>query len=110
MTLSPDSDFRLAERLFLEAINSIFAKYKDDIERQHADVNNILHLQLPAPKPEGRLRFVDAGLEFLIRYPVQLHNGPETDDKITRALLETIAKEPKLKLVPTGTPSIQAAG
>ncbi|MDP9175905.1 MAG: mechanosensitive ion channel [Planctomycetota bacterium] len=110
MTLSPDSDFRLAERLFLEAINSIFAKYKDDIERQHADVNNILHLQLPAPKPEGRLRFVDAGLEFLIRYPVQLHSGPETDDKITRALLETIAKEPKLKLVPTGTPSIQAAG
>ena len=50
----------------------------------------------------------DAGLEFVVRYPVELAPTAEIDDSITRKLLETIEKEPKLKLVAVGAPKIQA--
>jgi hypothetical protein len=68
-----------------------------------------LHLNLPIPKPQGRLRLVDAGLEFVVRYPVEVKRASEIDDKITRGLLTTIENEPKLKLVATSTPRIQSA-
>jgi hypothetical protein len=37
----------------------------------------------------------------VIRYPVDLGNAAEIDDRITRELLETIGREPKLRLVGT---------
>jgi small-conductance mechanosensitive channel len=109
MTLAPDSDMQLAEKLLLQAVAGVYEPYRENIERQHVSVNESMHLQLPPPKPEGHLRFMNGGLEFTIRYPVELHRAPEVDDAITRKLLEAIEKEPKLKLVPSGSPSIQAA-
>ena len=109
MTLAPDSDIQLAEKLFMDAVNSVYDDYRAAVEQQHAAVNELMHLQLPPPVPHGRLKFTESGLEIAIRYPVLLHSAPETDDRITRKLLEMIAGEPKLKLVPSGTPRIQAA-
>jgi hypothetical protein len=43
-----------------------------------------------------------------LRYPVDLDDAPAIDDKIARRLLEAIEEEPKLRLVGTGTPNIQA--
>jgi hypothetical protein len=43
-----------------------------------------------------------------IRYPVLLNNATAIDDSMTRALLDAIAQEPRLKLVGSGTPNIQA--
>ena len=44
-----------------------------------------------------------------LRYPVEIGRAGEINDKITRKLLETIDQEPKLRLVASGTPRIQAA-
>ena len=69
--------------------------------------------RLPAPfartRPEGRFRFVDAGLEFVVRYPVEIRRASQIDDQITRRLLEAVNQEPRLTLVPTATPRIQPA-
>jgi hypothetical protein len=64
---------------------------------------------MPSPKPEGRLRFVDAGLELVVRYPVEVRRAAEIDDRVTRQLLEAIEREPKLRIVASATPRIQAA-
>jgi len=53
---------------------------------------------------------VDQGLEFTLRYPVELTRASEVEDRITRALLAAIEQEPKLRLVSSGTPVIQPAG
>ena len=60
------------------------------------------------PRPEGRLRFIDAGVEFVVRYPVQLQQAAQIDDRITRELLKGIEQEPKLTLVGTGAPKIRS--
>jgi len=109
LTLAPDSDRRLAEKRLLGAVESVYATYKEKIDEQYAAVKDSMHLQMPQPHPEGRLRLVDAGLEFVVRYPVEIHRAAEIDDQVTRKLLDTIEGEPKLKLVASGTPNIQAA-
>jgi len=109
LTLSPDSDHALAENELLGAVESVYSEYRKVIESQYAAVRESLHLPIPAPKPEGRLRFVDAGLEFLVRYPVEVRRASEIDDRITRKLLATIQAEPRLRMVASGTARIQAA-
>ncbi len=109
LTLSPDSDYHLAETKLMEAVNGVYATYHDEIDREHAAAMSALHVPLSNPKPEGRLRFVDAGLEFIVRYPVPIHRAAEIDDLVTRGLLKTIEAEPNLRLCATGTPKIQSA-
>lgn len=109
LTLSPDSDYHLAETRLMSAIESVYSEYRETIERQHAHATDELHLQIAKPKAEGRLRLVDAGLEFVVRYPVEIRRASEIDDKMTRKLLDAIDKEPSLKLVATSTPKIQSA-
>ncbi|MDB5329638.1 MAG: hypothetical protein JWP03_789 [Phycisphaerales bacterium] len=109
LTLSPDSDYHLAETKLMGAVESVYNQYKGRIEQQHEQARNALHVQLATPQIQGRFRFVDSGLEFVVRYPVEMRRAAETDDQITRALLDTIEREPHLKLVSTSTPKIQAA-
>ena len=109
LTLSPDSDYHLAETRLMGAVESVYDEYKSRIETQHDRATNSLHVQLATPKLQGRFRFVDSGLEFVVRYPVEMRRAAEIDDKITRKLLEVIEQEPHLKLVATSTPKIQAA-
>lgn len=108
LTLSPDSDYKLAESQLMKAVEQVYGEYRASIEEQHKRVSEALHLQIAPPHPEGRLRLVDAGLEFVVRYPVELRRASEIDDRITRALVLAIESEPNLKFVATGTPKIQA--
>jgi small-conductance mechanosensitive channel len=67
-----------------------------------------LNLNVALPAPQSRLQFTDTGLKIMIRFPVELDHAGETDDEVTRKLLEAIDKTPKLKLIGTGAPTIQA--
>jgi hypothetical protein len=108
MTLAPSTDYKIAERRLLDAVNHVFNDYRDRIEAQHAQISRTLHVDMGKPVPEGRLRFVDEGVEFVVRYPVDIHRATEIDDCITRELLKTINEEPQLQIV-SGTPKIRTA-
>jgi small-conductance mechanosensitive channel len=109
LTMSPETDHELAEKRLMGAVESVFEEYRESIDLQHAEANRLLHVPLESPRPQVRLRFVDAGLEMVIRYPVELQRASKIEDKLTRKLLEAIQQEPKLKLVSSGTPKIQSA-
>jgi len=108
LTMSPDTDHELAEKRLMDAVESVFASYRDVVDRQHEEANQLLHVPLEAPRPQVRLRLVDAGVEVVIRYPVELSRASKIEDQLTRKLLEAIQQEPKLKMVSAGTPRIQA--
>jgi small-conductance mechanosensitive channel len=108
MTLSPDSDYRVAEARLLASADSVFATYGESIERQHAAARRSGAVPAESPRPNGRLRFVDAGLEFTLRYPVEVSRASEVEDRLTRALLAAIEQEPRLRVVPTKSPVVQA--
>jgi len=110
LTLAPDSDHRLAEKRLMAAAQAVFADYQEEIDRQHAQARRSGAVPAPPPRPVGRVRFVAAGLEFTLRYPVEIARASEVEDRLTRQLLAAIEEEPKLRLVASGTPVIQAAG
>jgi small-conductance mechanosensitive channel len=107
LTLAPQSDTAVAESRLLGAVEKIFAGYKDRIEQEHRHMQTLLNVRGSIPKPTSRLRLTQTGLEVIIRYPVELDNAAEIDDRITRELLAALEREPRLRLVGSGTPNIQ---
>jgi small-conductance mechanosensitive channel len=108
ITLSPDSDYHMVEKRLLEVVETVFADYRDDIEKQRRQLERTLSYgQTDALRPRSRLRITQSGLEAVIHFPVTLQNAAEIDDRVTRELLQAINREPKLKLVGSGTPSIR---
>jgi small-conductance mechanosensitive channel len=107
LILAPDSDYSLAEKRMLSAVEKVYATYRDKIVQQHRQMENTYGFGVDLPEPKSRLYLTQTGLEVVIRYPLELKHSAEIDDEITRALLEALEKPPKLKLVGSGTPNIQ---
>jgi hypothetical protein len=77
-----------------------------ELQRRHLE-RSFSVMSVNSFGPQSRLRLTQTGLEVVIRYPLELEKATEVDDRITRALLDAIEREPKLKLVGTGTPNLQ---
>jgi small-conductance mechanosensitive channel len=107
LILSPDTDYQLAEKRMLSAVENVYAGYRPKIEEQHRQIAKHFALSLDMPQPKSRLRLTQTGLEVIIRYPLELERAAEVDDQIIRQLLAALEKPPKLKLVGSGTPNIQ---
>jgi small-conductance mechanosensitive channel len=100
LTLSADSNYRQVEQRLLEAVNKVYGEYRDRMEMQRHNMERSLRsVPIRSFAPESRLRLTPTGLEVIIRYPVELGNAAEIDDRITRELLEAIGREPKLRLL-----------
>ena len=109
LTLSGESDFKLAEAKLNAAVDSVYQQYRERIERQYRMVEKAIDVNVSAPRPESRLRFTDSGLQVIIRYPAELKDAAATDDRVMKALYDAIAGEPKLQFAPSGRPTIQLA-
>jgi hypothetical protein len=53
------------------------------------------------------LRLTPAGLEVRVSFPVQVHEGTEIDDRVTREILKELDREPKLIMVGSDMPTIR---
>ncbi len=110
LTLAPETNFRAVEERLLSAVESVYAEYRERIELQHKHLEKTVGPKAAGSlKPQGRLHLTKAGLEVVIRYPLELENASELDDRITREVLDAIEREPRLKLVGSGAPNLQQA-
>jgi hypothetical protein len=106
--LSPATNYALAESKLLAAVNEVYDQYRENLERQQRLVERMIDTPVMAPAPKTHLHFVDTGLEFVVRYPVELDRAAEIDDRLTRKLMEVIDREPELKSAVAGTPKLRA--
>ncbi|HLX37784.1 MAG TPA: mechanosensitive ion channel family protein, partial [Candidatus Binataceae bacterium] len=109
LTLSPDCDYRLAEKRLLGAVDEVFARYRESIQRQYIAAEQALNMSIDALKPQGRLQLTRDGLMITLRYPAETRSALQTADEVARRLLDAIAREPGLKLVAVGSTNIQPA-
>jgi len=107
LTLSPDCDYRLAEKRLLEAVDEVFARYRETIQRQYLQAEQSLNMRIDSPKPQSRLQLSQNGLMVTIRYPAETRSAMQAADEVSRRLLDAIAREPGLKLVTNGLANIQ---
>jgi small-conductance mechanosensitive channel len=108
VTLNPAGKINLVETQVLDAVNAVHADYGNELQRQLGATERRIDFQLKVPEPHGQLQYGDAGLEYVVRYPVALRQVSEVDDKITRKLLE-ILQQPELQASVSGLPRIRAA-
>jgi small-conductance mechanosensitive channel len=109
LSLVAGANHKLAQEKLLQAVTNVYDQYRENIERQHGYIERRIEIQLKAPSPESRLQFGDAGLELLVRYPVQIRNESEMDEQITRKVLELIQSVPEVQAAVFGSPKIRAA-
>jgi small-conductance mechanosensitive channel len=107
--IAPEGNHREAQEKLVRAVNEVYAGYREEIERQHAMIERRVDILIDAPRPEARLQFADAGLELLVRYPVEIRRAPDIDEEMTRKVLNLIESDPVLKAVFSGTPKIRSA-
>jgi small-conductance mechanosensitive channel len=100
LTLGPETDYRAAEKRLLEAVNHVYDDYREKMELQRRSMERALNTAgIREFTPESHLHITGSGLEVVIRYPVELSTAADIDDRITRALVESIEREPRLRLL-----------
>ena len=108
LTLAPDVDYRLAEKRILDAVDEVFARYRDRVMRDYRHLERDLNVMLETPKPQSRLHLSKNGLEIVIRYPAETYSAPQITDEISRRVLDAINREPSLRLAAQGIANIQS--
>ena len=109
LQLAPGADYGPLQKTLLGTVEAV---YKDarllprnfDPELEHG-----MEIMVTPPNPHQHLQFADSGVELAVRYPVDLRKASEVDDKITRALLDTIRNDKQIQNGIAGTPKIRAA-
>lgn len=107
--ISQPGNYKRVQDKLVEMVTSVYSQYREQIERQHAMIERRVDIQIAAPRPEARIQFVDAGLELLVRYPVEIRRAPDIDEEITRKVLQLIEADETLKKAVSGTPKIRSA-
>jgi small-conductance mechanosensitive channel len=106
--LDRDADFSRVESKLLEAVNSVYALYRESLEQQHQTLEGLGSVPVSVPSPQVHVHLVDNGLELAVRYPVVLHREAEIKSQMARVVMQVIDGDPKLKTA-VGSPVIRAA-
>jgi small-conductance mechanosensitive channel len=109
VTLLLGSNYKLVQDKISSAVNSVYENYHERIEGQLGGIDRQLELQLKAPTPDAKLQLADGGVEFVVRYPVDIRTASEIDDHVTRAVVDLVNSDPELKNAIAGAPKIRAA-
>ena len=107
LTLDPKSNYRQVEQRMMEAVNKVFVDYRDRMEIQRRHVEHSLNSPVGVFAPESRLHLTQTALEVVIRYPVELGNAGEIDDRLTREILNAIESDASLRLQVSGGPVVR---
>ena len=103
LTLSAQSDFAEAKKRLLAAVCGVLADYREEIERQTQEIaRTVVSRPVGSLEPKIQVRLVAAGLEVIVRYPVDLKNAGEIDERVAHEMLKSLGQDPKLHLAADG--------
>jgi small-conductance mechanosensitive channel len=109
LPLAPGADYGPLQKTILGTVEAIYKDSKLKRGEYQPELEDGLEIIVSPPIPHQHLQFADSGLELAVRYPVDLRRASEVDDKITRALLDTIKNDKQIQSGIAGTPKIRAA-
>lgn len=99
LTLGPGSDYRQVEERMLRAVNKVFDVYKDKMEPQRRAMERATHgLPVGPLTPESRLHLTGSGTQVVVRYPVEVEQSAEIDDRMTREVLDATGRTPQVQV------------
>jgi Mechanosensitive ion channel len=100
----PGGNYKLVQEKVGAVVDSVYANYRKNIERQHSNIEHRIEAKLTIPVPETKAQTVEGGVEVLVRYPVESAKVSEIDARIIHAISEAISSDASLKAVVSGAP------
>lgn len=92
LSLPQGADYATLKDKLAAAVVTVTKDYRDDIERQTQAIQKAASSNAAGDmQPQVQLRFSAAGVEALVRYPVQLQHAAEIDERVSRELLNVIS-------------------
>jgi small-conductance mechanosensitive channel len=107
--LTDSADYRTVCEAIMQVVQSAYQKYRDRIVREHDSVQNWMQTAIDSPEVQSRLQFSAGVFQFWVRFPVEIRGAAQTDELITRALLDLMASNPAVKSAVAAVPTIQAS-
>jgi hypothetical protein len=108
LTFSPEGNYRMIQERVATAVDAALKDHREEIDQQmhqmERTVNSISSIEL---RPKTRLHVTASGIEVTARYPVESQNAADVDDQVVREIYAAIDREPKLKLVESGVPTLR---
>jgi small-conductance mechanosensitive channel len=103
-TVAEPADHGKARERLAGAVEHVYDEYRAAIEQQHATFERSTNMQTGVPRPVTRASFTAAGIEILIRYPVDAEHAASIDDRVVASLWEEAERDPKLQFAAGGGP------
>jgi len=108
LTLAAQADYADVKKRLLAAVDHVLADYREEIERQTQEIaRTVIWAPVGSLQPNVQLRYVATGIEAMIRYPVDLKNAAEIDERMAREILKSLQQEPKVPLAADGAGGIR---
>lgn len=108
LTLAPSIDVQAAQQRLKSTADEVFEHYRASIEAQHAAVRRLVDFDTSAPCPEVRVRFVEHGWQFDVRYPVHAEQAARIDQRMLKAVREAVTGAEQFPVADAGTPVLKA--
>ena len=106
--LALSANYSHASDELMKVVQTTYETYRSRIEGQHREVEAWMDSPTPLPGTDSRLQLVEGGLQLYIRYPVELRQGSQIDQEITRSVVTLMQQDPELKVAITAAPTIRA--
>jgi small-conductance mechanosensitive channel len=92
ISLPTGSDYAALKDRLAAAVTEVLKDYRDDIVRQTQEIQRAGSSNAAGdPQPQVQLRFSAAGVDAVVRYPVQLTHAAEIDERVSRELLNVVS-------------------
>lgn len=105
--LKPGSDYRAAVQDVRDAVQKVYATYKDRMERQYASTELWMDTTIPRPGIEMKMDLSD-GLRFVVLYPVPFSDSSTIDQQYAQCVVDLMNRDEKVSAAIEGAPTLQA--
>jgi len=86
-----DGDFAVLKQQLLDAAHRVLEDYRDEFDRQTRALQRASSSRATEhPQADVQLRFSSGSIEAIVRYPVPLQRAAEVEERMSRALLDTV--------------------
>jgi len=92
LTLPAGADHAALKERMLTVVGEVVKEFHEEIVRQTKQIEKTTaSTAVGSPLPQVQLRFSPAGVDALVRYPVQLQHEAEIDERVSKELMKVIA-------------------
>jgi small-conductance mechanosensitive channel len=106
LKIALDADYAVIKKRLLDAAHRVLEDYRDELDRQTRELQRAaVSRHAETAQAHVRLHFSLGSIDAIVRYPVPMQRSAEVEERMSRALLDTIRETTTEPATLTAQPS-----